>query len=211
MAFELKYDTLDEQRKKILPQLKFLKKDFYLAGGTALALQIGHRRSIDFDFFTQNPFDNFRLFIRYEQIFDKNVIEKTQDSKDTLSILIDKKIKISMFHIPYPVVSPLIVEKNLALLHVLEIGVMKLIALTRAALRDYVDLYYILQNYSLDDIFILARKKFKNFDEGIYLKCLLSYDDVEIAPIDYMKGFKKSESEIFSVIEKTTLDYIKNN
>jgi hypothetical protein len=45
------YEILDENRIKILPLLKNFKDDFYLAGGTGLALQIGHRDSIDFDFF----------------------------------------------------------------------------------------------------------------------------------------------------------------
>ena len=93
----LKYNILDDKRRLILPQLDFLKEQFYLAGGTALALQIGHRLSIDFDFFTQTPFNNMRLFMECEEIFNNNAIEKIQDTKDTLTILIDNDIKISMF------------------------------------------------------------------------------------------------------------------
>ncbi|MBU1906506.1 MAG: hypothetical protein KJ923_05860, partial [Candidatus Omnitrophica bacterium] len=51
------WDILDEPRKNLLPKLAFLKKQgFYLAGGTGLALQIGHRRSLDFDFYKKEAF-----------------------------------------------------------------------------------------------------------------------------------------------------------
>ncbi len=56
------YNILSRKRKAILPLFKSLKNDFYLAGGTALALQIGHRDSIDFDFFSKKSFDTNILF-----------------------------------------------------------------------------------------------------------------------------------------------------
>ena len=55
------YDILDSDRINVLSKLSFLKNRFYLAGGTGLALQIGHRDSIDFDFFTQTPFEPLKL------------------------------------------------------------------------------------------------------------------------------------------------------
>jgi len=54
---KLKLFILTESRKKILPLLVSWKEKFYLAGGTGLALQIGHRDSVDFDFFSNNSFD----------------------------------------------------------------------------------------------------------------------------------------------------------
>ena len=51
MEAQLKLNILDNNRKVLLPLLKEFKNEFYLAGGTALALQLGHRISIDFDFF----------------------------------------------------------------------------------------------------------------------------------------------------------------
>ena len=209
MVAPLFHNILDSKRKKLLPQLDFLKDRFYLAGGTALALQIGHRTSVDFDFFTDTPFDNMQFYFQLEEAFCNDEIEKIQDSKDTLSVVLNKEIKISFFKIPYPVINPLIETDYIRLLTVLEIGAMKLIALTRAAYRDYVDLYFILQQYSLKRIFELCHKKFKNFDEGIYLKCLFSFHDIEIAPIHFQEGFHKEKEEIFSSIESKTRDYIR--
>ena len=75
------YDILDEKRIKILPKLKFLKEEFYLAGGTALALQIGHRDSIDFDFFKQEKLDTEKLFYKIKNVFKEHKILKIQEEK----------------------------------------------------------------------------------------------------------------------------------
>jgi len=62
------YNILDEKRKDILPLFRKLKNKFYLAGGTALALQLGHRDSIDFDFFSEDEFDTRELFEKLKML-----------------------------------------------------------------------------------------------------------------------------------------------
>src|SRR3989338_92799 len=64
------YNILDQKRIEILPLFKFFKEKFYLAGGTGLALQLGHRDSVDFDFFTEDPFDTFKLYTEIREIFN---------------------------------------------------------------------------------------------------------------------------------------------
>jgi len=91
------WDILDQKRTDILPLFANLKNNFYLAGGTALALQLGHRDSIDFDFFSQNSFSTNELTQNVEQIFTDHQIVKTQEAKDTLTFIIDNGIKISFF------------------------------------------------------------------------------------------------------------------
>jgi len=76
------------------------KNRFYLAGDTALALQIGHRDSIDFDFFSENSFDTADFFRECEQIFVGYRLTKIQDEKDTLTLLIDDAISISFLGFP---------------------------------------------------------------------------------------------------------------
>ena len=73
------YNILDKKRKNILPFLKNFKSDFYLAGGTALALQIGHRDSIDFDFFAPQDIDTKKLFEKIRDIFQDFEISKIQE------------------------------------------------------------------------------------------------------------------------------------
>lgn len=76
------YEILDKKRQKILPFLKRFKNDFYLAGGTALALQIGHRDSIDFDFFTRNDIDTAKLFLNIKEALTGHAIYKIQEERN---------------------------------------------------------------------------------------------------------------------------------
>jgi hypothetical protein len=77
-------EILDDNRKKILPLLSKIDGRFYLAGGTALALQIGHRDSIDFDFFTDSDINTEKLFDSVVEIFKDHKVVKTYTEKNTL-------------------------------------------------------------------------------------------------------------------------------
>lgn len=87
------YDILNKKRKNLLPNLKVFKKDFYLAGGTALALQIGHRDSQDFDFFSKKHFKNKELFAKVKKAFRGHEIVREQEKENTLHVLIDNALK----------------------------------------------------------------------------------------------------------------------
>lgn len=210
MGAKIKYNILDKERQKLLVRLKHLKNDFYLAGGTALALQIGHRKSIDFDYFTEKDFDNDKLFNSLEKIFCEYKIEQIQNEENTLTILISQKVKISFFKLSYGNLLPFIDNEYFNLMQKKEIATMKILALPRATYRDYVDLYFLLKEYTLAEIIGLAKRKHRNFDEAIYLKCLLSYDDVQITPIKFSKGFNVTKQIVFSFIEKKTIEFIKS-
>jgi len=106
------------------------------------------------------------------------------------------------------VVLPLLRTDFVSVAHAQEIGVMKIAALLRATYRDYVDLYFLLQSFSLLELFNLARKKFRNFDEALYLKCLLSYPDIEMTPVKFKKGFSVEPAKVFSFIERKTKEYL---
>lgn len=83
------WSILDDQRRRALPALGFCREEgFYLAGGTALALQIGHRDSVDFDFFTHGPFDTTRLFERLLTAFAPISVVKVQDERNTPASLL---------------------------------------------------------------------------------------------------------------------------
>ncbi len=178
------YNILGQKRLKALPCLKIFKKEFYLAGGTSLALQIGHRDSIDFDFFSPKDLDTKKLFAELNEVFNGFELLKIQEEKNTLTILIDNSIKLSFFTYKYKLLNDLIDEKNLKLASIEDIGCMKLSAITgRAANKDYVDIYYILQNIRLKDLLVKASEKFSNLDKNLILKSLVYFDDVDIEPI----------------------------
>src|SRR3989338_10860788 len=99
---KLKLFILSESRKKIIPSFSSWKNEFYLAGGTGLALQIGHRDSVDFDFFSNNSFDPNMMIERLLKLFNHKSFKVTQIEKNTLSILLNSEIKISFMTYDYP-------------------------------------------------------------------------------------------------------------
>ena len=180
------YDILDKKRIAILPLLREFKEDFYLVGGTALALQIGHRDSLDFDFFCQEDIDTQKLFEKVKEVFKEQKVLKTQDEKNTLTVLIDKTIEVSFFSYKYDLVGELVEEPNLKLASVLDIGCMKLSAITsRGISKDYIDLYYILQDIDLNYLLDKSAEKFPDLDRNLILKSLVYFNDVEMEPIKF--------------------------
>lgn len=102
--------VLNTRQINLLKELKFLNEyGFYLAGGTALALQINHRTSIDFDFYTEKDFDNRKLLGEIEEQF--NDVKVVQIPEQTLITKI-KGIEVNFFRYPYPLIYPLIIEKE---------------------------------------------------------------------------------------------------
>jgi len=173
------YNILDKKRADILPFFKQFKEKFYLAGGTALALQIGHRDSVDFDFFSNEKFNTQKLFEEMRDVFLGHKVFKIQEERNTLSILVDENIKISFFYYPYQLIDNLIEEENFKLASLVDIGCMKLSAITgRASIKDYIDLYYILQDIKLEGLIEKCLGKFPNIDKNLILKSLVYFEDV---------------------------------
>jgi hypothetical protein len=191
-------------------QLAAWKNDFYLAGGTGLALQIGHRISEDFDFFTDRRFENTHLLRRVEEVFHEHDIEQLQNEDQTLTLMI-REVKISFFFVEARPVTPLLESEYFRIASVPEIGVFKLIATLRAAFKDYVDLFFILQQCPLRDIVALARKKYPGMDESLYLKALVSYGDVDLSPIQYVEGYQTSPEVVFEAMQRHVDRYLKES
>lgn len=196
------YEILDEQRRNILPLLGGIKNTFYLAGGTALALQMGHRDSIDFDFFSEQPIDTQRFFETLREIFQQYALVKIQEETNTLSVIVDERIKISFFTYTYPLLNNLIDEENLRMASVEDIACMKLSAITgRASNKDYIDLYYILQTIPLSDLLLQAQKKFPLLDRNLILKSLVYFDDISHEPILFKEGKEVSFDTVQTFLE----------
>ena len=202
------YNILNKERKDILPLLKNFKKDFYLAGGTALALQLGHRDSIDFDFFCQTSIKTQELFERIKEVFSGRKILKIQDERDTLTVIIDEYLKLSFFGYKYDLIEELIDEPNLKLASIADIACMKLSAITgRASNKDYIDLYYVLQDIDLADLLEQTSKKFPDIDRNLILKSLVYFDDIEMEPIMFKNDKEISFEKIKDFLKKKVFDY----
>lgn len=207
MPDNLYWDILDKNRKEILPLFTTFKSYFYLAGGTALALQLGHRDSVDFDFFCDKSFLTDNLYEKIEKTFKDHKILKTQDQENTLTVLIDDSIKISFFSYPYQLTKPLIETDYFKIASIEDIGCMKLSAITsRSTTKDYVDLYFILKKISLPILLGLAKEKFPSLDANLILKSLVYFDDIIDEPIAY----KHEHETDFELIKESLKSTVKN-
>lgn len=196
----LKLFILSKERRKILPSLTLLKDEFYLAGGTGLALQIGHRESIDFDFFSPHSFDTDVMIKRLSALFGDKSLTVTQVEKNTLSIVLHPTIKISFMTYEYKLIDPLFSTEYLNIASIPDIACMKLSAIMqRSALKDYVDLYEIMKIYTLPQLLTFAKKKYPTIDSTVILKSLSYLDDIIDEPLIYQVGQLKPQIDILKL------------
>lgn len=204
------YEILDEARRQLLPAFSFCKSQFYLAGGTSLALQIGHRDSIDFDFFSPEDIDTTELFGAVQEAFAGHTILKTQEEKNTLSVLVDGEVRVSFFAYPYTLIRDVLEEEYLRLASKEDIACMKLSAITgRATEKDYVDIYFLLKEYPLNTLLDLARQKFPNLDTALVLKSLVYFDDIVAEPIRFVPGSEIDFATVQSEMRRVVAEVMK--
>jgi len=203
-------DILDEKRREILPLLKKFKGRFYLAGGTALALQLGHRDSIDFDFFTWNDFNSKLLFEELKELFSAHKVALIQAGNKTLNLTIDENIKLSFFCIKEKLLGPVIDFDFFDIASINDIACMKVVALLRAELKDYVDLFYLFKQIPLEKVMENCKKKYSGFEEMVYLKAIASLEDINQGEILFKKGKKIEIEEIKKDLQKKANNYLRN-
>lgn len=191
------YNILDQKRLDILPLFKSFKKSFYLAGGTSLALQIGHRDSVDFDFFSEKNIHTKKLFEQLREIFEGHTLLKIVEERNTLTVLIDDSIKISFFTYAYKLIKPTTSDENIIFASIEDIGCMKLSAITgRASSKDYIDLYFILKRLSLFDLLENAREKYPELERNLILKSIVYFEDVTLEKILFKNNNEVSFEEV---------------
>jgi hypothetical protein len=173
-------DVLTNDQKQLLPLVAQFKAEFYLVGGTAIALQIGHRRSIDFDLFCDQPLKpkQLRNIIEAAGYHVERVIQATIE-EFTLFI---KGVKITFYHYPYKVPHPVSFQAFCVMPRLLDLAAMKAIAMgSRPVWKDYVDTYFLLKNhFSLKEICLRARQLFGDmFSEKLYRQQLVFFEDID--------------------------------
>jgi len=145
-------------KSKILPGA-------YLAGGTALALRLGHRRSVDLDFFTRKKF-NEQIVVRRLKKLGK-FKEKTVDWQTVMGSLFG--VSFSLFYFEYPLVGKTDQFEGVAIASLKDIAAMKLRAIgDRGTKRDFVDLFFLAKEMRLAEVFQLYHKKFGGLTEQKY-------------------------------------------
>lgn len=149
---------------------------FYLAGGTSLALQIGHRVSVDLDLFGRRPFETQEIL---DELSDLAPLSLMSQSKNIL-ILDVQGVKVDFVNYRYPLVAEPLLMEGLRLLTLPDIGAMKLAAIAgRGRKRDFYDLYFLLQQYSLDELMGFYLKKYEDGSEFMVARSIVYFDDAD--------------------------------
>ncbi len=173
--------TLSLHAQEVLAQLgkTTLLSNMYLAGGSALALYIGHRISHDFDFYIRGNVLALNLARDLAQI-GKFTVDLLEPPHTLLGEF--NGVKISFFRYEYNMLEEYVYYQNVALASIKDIAAMKLSAISgRATKRDYVDLYVLAQQHSFEDMFSWYDRKFGVLGNNTYvmIKSLGYFEDAE--------------------------------
>jgi hypothetical protein len=153
----------DRQLIRSLPEI--LSPGFYMAGGTALALQIGHRQSEDFDFFSDREYSNETLKIQLNRI---GAFHLFQDSPGTLEGRIDET-RVTFLYYPYPRLEKGVTFESIGLASLLDIALMKLSAVSsRGSRKDFIDLYFLRNTYPVEDVSASFDRKYRDSGTNWY-------------------------------------------
>ncbi len=198
-------DTLDPATRLLFKQLgrEPLISPFFLAGGSALALHLGHRVSLDLDFFSLAQYSMPEL-VNHLQTLGHLAIES--QSQDTLVGELNN-VKLSFFTYPYPLLNETAECEGIQLASLLDIALMKIAAIgQRGTKRDFVDLYFLCQQgFTLDNLLHQMPQKFPTVTYPSYhlLRALAYFEDAErddlpkmLKPVKWVsvRGFFSTEA-----------------
>jgi hypothetical protein len=197
---------LSAEQHELLPFISQFKRSFYLVGGTAIALHIGHRHSIDFDLFTIKKLNKSRIKQKvYELPYTKKMF---LEDIDQIHFSING-VKTTFFLYPYPVEHLDIVGGFISIPSLLSLSAMKAFALgRRAKWKDYVDLFFLLRDYfSIQEISMEAEKIFGQlFSSKLFRSQLAFHKDIDYSePVEFLPGFEVSEQEVKDFLVEVAL------
>ena len=176
-------EVLTPTTRRLLPILARVTagRGFYLAGGTALALQYGHRRSVDFDFFSRRTFDTQTMRQRCARVGTFTVVG---EDRGTLHGVL-QGVHVTFLRYPYRLLWPLISYQALCLADPRDIACMKLQAVvSRGSKKDFFDLHELLQHYTLNNLFTWFGRKYGKtaYERLLLLKSLTYFADADVEP-----------------------------
>ena len=190
-------EILNDKQIELLPLVGEFKREYYLVGGTAIALYLGHRRSIDFDLF------------KFASLNRKKNLEKVQLSgfpslvtwnvTDQMNLVVNE-VKVTFFQYPFQIKADNVFDNIIRLPELLDLAAMKAYALgRRSKWKDYVDLYFLLkEKFSFDEISQRAIEIFGDlFSDKLFRTQLSYFEDVDYSEeVDYIIANPPSDNEI---------------
>jgi predicted nucleotidyltransferase component of viral defense system len=198
--------TVEESTLELLKRLQQvpLLSNLRLVGGTALALLMGHRYSIDLDFFGVVDANGFQIAAElHENGFDVAI---KYDVK-AVKVFFINQVKVDMVNYPYDWIAPLIEADGIRIAGLNDIAAMKLAAITnRGTKKDFIDIYFLLQHFSLKQMIALYEQKYRDGSVLNVIRSLTYFNDAEedvipkmIIPVEW--------EDIKSTIRKEVVNY----
>lgn len=205
----LSYQTVDAHTLELLRRLMAepIFASLRLVGGTALALQYGHRNSIDLDFFGQLDDDAEEVKAILRKHGKLSVIKESRNIK----IYLLNNIKVDFVNYNYSWIDAPILEDELRLASPKDIAAMKINAIEgRGTKKDFIDIYFLLQHYTLHEILTFYQQKYPENSIFRALMSLSYFEDAEtqIMPVMYVPI---SWDEIKTTIQSQVNQYSNNN
>ncbi|MBR1474332.1 MAG: nucleotidyl transferase AbiEii/AbiGii toxin family protein [Muribaculaceae bacterium] len=181
----LQYSTVLPHTLELLKSITDILSvhNYRLVGGTALALQYGHRTSVDLDFFGGAHIDADDLLNLFNSLGETSMVGKSS----VMAFYFIDGVKIDVVCYPYEWIDGPVTDKSICLASPVDIAAMKLNAITgRGSRKDFVDLYFLLQHYSLSELLEFYHRKYQGAEEFLVLKSLNYFVDAEAQPMPRM-------------------------
>lgn len=190
-------EILSDNQKELLPLMAQFRREYYLVGGTAIALYLGHRRSIDFDLFKPSAINHKRNLDKIAaSSFTHAVTRRVSEQMN----LVVNDAKVTFFQYPFPIDPTAKFENCFRLPPLLQLAAMKAYALgRRSKWKDYVDLYFLLlDHFTIADISAVATQIFGDlYSEKMFRSQLCYFDDVDYTEaVDWLIPNPPTEEQI---------------
>jgi len=190
-------EILNDKQLEMLPVMAGFRREYYLVGGTAIALHLGHRRSIDFDMFKTSAINHKKNLDRLTEAgFPCTVTRRVTEQMN----LIVNDVKVTFFQYPFPVQPTEKFETYFRLPSLLQLATMKAYALgRRSKWKDYVDLYFLLRDhFSIEEISECATSLFGDlYSEKMFRAQLCYFEDVDYTEeVDYLIPNPPTDDEV---------------
>ena len=177
-------------------------KHFTLVGGTALALQMGHRFSIDLDFFTPQQIEHDAIALELKSL---GKLIETHRNRIMLQVMLDN-VKIDFVHHPHPMIRPISIVENIRMATQEEIAAMKLAAITgRGVKKDFYDLYFLLKKFSLKQMIDFYIEKYTDRNYFQMTKSLSYFNDADNSDTPVLFDKKLKWEEVKKTIEEAVI------
>ncbi|TCD01297.1 nucleotidyl transferase AbiEii/AbiGii toxin family protein [Pedobacter psychroterrae] len=201
----LRKETVSQSTLELLTTLMKdpLLEDFFLVGGTALALQIGHRLSIDIDLFSKKPFDADQLLAEIEFRYP---FQLNYQARHTLKGSIDG-VQVDLITHNYPLVNDLLVVEDVRMASAEDIAAMKLNSISGngTRLKDFIDVAYLSSSLSLSQMIDAFCEKYGNRNPAMLVKALDYHKDIDFLEPIQMLGSKYNWKSIETRLGQMTM------